>query len=339
MFTGSWARTVPKNPPRMLSIWTLKPSSSRAFWASEACCPMKLGTSTSFGPLEMMSVTDPPLVRLPEAGSCATTAPLGTFLSFTVSGETTAFSPAASRALTAAPCSWPRTSGTGMGCGPLETVRPTGVPCLTGFPLRGAWARTVPAGAFSSNVSVIGPRAISAPLRAVLASSRVFPVSSGSGNSCGPLETASETGWNFRMTSPAVGSEPTTRPGETSSSNTSLTVDWNPAVRSRSWASATVLLATGGIVPGEPGPMPKNQPATAASSAATTSRTIHSSPRRRGFPSCRVLVGVAAARWRAFSSSRSSLRWVRLLGAAATSPSSYPAGPRWAASSGADNGP
>ena len=34
--------------------------------------------------------------------------------------------------------------------------------------------------------------------------------------------------------------------------------------------------------------MPKNQPATAASSAAMTSRTIHSSPRRRGLPSCRV---------------------------------------------------
>ena len=59
-------------------------------------------------------------------------------------------------------------------------------------------------------------------------------------------------------------------------------MDWKPAVRSRSWASATVLFATGGIVPGEPGPMPKNQPATAASSAATTSRTIHSKPAAPG---------------------------------------------------------
>ena len=44
-----------------------------------------------------------------------------------------------------------------MGCGPLETVRPTGVPCLTGVPLPGAWARTVPAGPVLDRiVSVIG---------------------------------------------------------------------------------------------------------------------------------------------------------------------------------------
>ena len=58
-------------------------------------------------------------------------------------------------------------------------------------------------------------------------------------------------------------------------------VDWKPALRSSCCASATVLLATAGIVPGEPGPMPKNQPAPAASSAAMTSSTIHSNPRRR----------------------------------------------------------
>ena len=77
-----------------------------------------------------------------------------------------------------------------MGCGPLETVSSTGVPCFAGLPLRGAWARTVPAAADSSNVSVILPRAIPALFSAALASSRVFPVSSGSGNSSGPLETA-----------------------------------------------------------------------------------------------------------------------------------------------------
>ena len=112
-------RTRPRPRSRCSRRWEpTRPAFSRASWASVACFPMKLGTSTSFGPSEMVSVTAPPLVRLPEAGSWATTEPLGTFRSLTRSGATTAFSPAASRALTAASCSWPRTSGTGWAVDP-----------------------------------------------------------------------------------------------------------------------------------------------------------------------------------------------------------------------------
>ena len=92
-------------------------------------------------------------------------------------------------------------------------------------------------------------------------------------------------------TSPAVGSEPTTRPGEMLSSKTSLTVDWNPARAEQILGLGNCLVGHRGNRSGRARPHAEEPAGDCGEQRRDHQHDNPQQPAASGVPLCRVLVG------------------------------------------------
>jgi hypothetical protein len=195
--------TLPAGMVRLyacVTVPTVSPTARIAACASAWPSPTTNGTGPA--PLDTTRFTAAPGNALaPAAGVWLITSPTGTVALYCC--VTVTDSPALMIAAWAAAWAIPTTAGTITGCGPLDTIKLTGVPGATIVPAAGTWLITLPNGTLELYARVTVPTVSPMARIAACASPRLWPTTLGTGPA--PLDTTRFTAAPGNASEPAPG--------------------------------------------------------------------------------------------------------------------------------------